>query len=282
VNTLAITVIDVGWGDSILVESEDAKGTYYALIDSNDTTSARSSYLFLKRFFERKRKDISRPNFTFEFVMLTHNHADHASGLSRIIRDFGARRFLYSNSNPHSLLANILRYVNRPNARLLHPQAIDDSTDVTRIPFGHVSLDILWPPHGVVDANENNNSIVLSLTLGEVTFILTGDATADVWQNIVPKLPASTRVFQIPHHGARNGTFDGAGETPWLSHFRRRRRVVQAVISSHIRPHQHPHPDVVTALNASVKPIIHYRTDLHYHVRFETGGKNVTVSYSHV
>jgi beta-lactamase superfamily II metal-dependent hydrolase len=281
-STLAITVIDVGWGDSILLESQQGRQTYYALVDSNDTTNARSSYSFLKRFFQLRGKDTSRPNFTFEFVLLTHNHADHASGLSRIIRDFGARRFLYSDSNPHPLLAQITRYANRQDARLLHAQPVDNTTDLRQISFGAVSLEILWPNVGYVDADENNHSVVLSLTLDSTSFVLTGDATANIWSSIIPRLPKSTRVFQVPHHGARNGTFDDAQNTPWLSHFRTQKNEVAAVMSSHIAPHKHPHAHVIAALGAPPQPIAQYRTDLHYHVRFETDGKEVSVKYSHV
>jgi beta-lactamase superfamily II metal-dependent hydrolase len=279
---LAVTLMDVGWGDSLLIESEDALGTHYALIDSNDTTHARSSYLFLKRFFERAGKVTTGPAKTFEFVMLTHSHADHASGLPRIIREFGADRFLHPNSNPHALLAQILRYQRRPGSRLAHTQAIDDTTSLAPINFGAVTLDVLWPPSGAIDPDENNNSIVLALTLGSVSFVLTGDATAAVWAQIAPKIPANTRVFQVPHHGARNGTFDAAGATPWLTHFLDQGMNVQVAMSSHIRPHNHPHPDVVHALQTAAPPVEHFRTDLHYHLRFETDGVSVAVTYSHV
>ena len=53
---LKITLIDVGWGDSILLESVDAAGiAHLALIDSNDTTNFRSSEIFIKRYLERAR-----------------------------------------------------------------------------------------------------------------------------------------------------------------------------------------------------------------------------------
>src|SRR5262249_44363453 len=157
----------------------------------------------------------------------THNHADHAKGLSRIIRAFGARRFLYPDSNPHALQAQILRYKRRPNARLQIVQAVHQGIDLSWIEFGDVSLDILWPYPKYVDPDENNNSVILSLTLGKVSFVLTGDATARVWGQIVPVLPPSMRVFQVPHHGARNGTFDeDTGATPWLNHVRNKGDVV--------------------------------------------------------
>jgi len=280
-SSLAVTLVDVGWGDSVLIESEDKGRIHYALIDSNDTTHARSSYLFLKRFFERTNIVTTGNAKTFEFVLMTHSHADHASGLPRIIREFGAKRFLHPNSNPHALLAQILRYQRRPGSRLAHTQAIDTTTNLGPIAFGAVNLDILWPQPGQIDPDENNNSVVLALTLGGVSFLLTGDATADVWAQILPKVPANTRVFQVPHHGARNGTFDAAGGTPWLTHFQRQGMALQVAMSSHVRPHHHPHPDVVHALQTANPPIEQFRTDLHYHLRFETDGTNVDVTYSH-
>jgi hypothetical protein len=37
------------------------------------------------------------------------------------------------------------------------------------------------PDDGVIGSNENNNSVVLLLTLGQVSFVLTGDAGAESW-----------------------------------------------------------------------------------------------------
>ena len=40
---LKATLIDVGWGDSIFLETDDGSGNrLYALIDSNDTSTLRS------------------------------------------------------------------------------------------------------------------------------------------------------------------------------------------------------------------------------------------------
>jgi competence protein ComEC len=277
---LTITVIDVGWGDSILIEAKDNARSSFGLIDSNDTTYELSSYLFLKRFFERRGIDTKgRP--VFEFVLLTHGHADHASGLPLIIRKFGAKRFLYSRGSVHPILAQILRYQNRPNSRLRHSQAVDDATDLSKLSFGSVSLDILWPPANLVDGDQNNHSVVLSATLDEVTFVLTGDATADVWPRIVQHLPKTLRVFQVPHHGAHNGTFAGNNTTPWLDHIVKNKPAVEAVISSHIRPFNHPNPTVVKALANTNPPVQTFRTDLHYHVSLSTDGADTDVSYSH-
>jgi competence protein ComEC len=286
---LAITFMDVGWGDSIVVESEDANGDcLYGLIDSNDTLHQPSSLLFLKRFFDRKGIAFQRPApRVFRFVLLTHTHADHAGGLPRLLRQFGADDLFYSASSSRTdpLLAQMVRYASRPGARLGATSPVSHGTSLGHIPFGPVSLEVLWPDAGFSDADENNHSVVLALTLDKVSFVLTGDATADVWPNIVSRLPAGTEVFQVPHHGARNGTFDSSGTTPWVSHFATGTAPGRLAVSCHPRPHGHPHSNVVTALSgrfASPGGSSEIRrTDLDYQLRFETDGSSVQSYYTH-
>lgn len=93
-SNLSVTLIDVGWGDSVLIESQDDNnGNYYALVDSNDSTNFRSSFIFLKRHFEKKGLRISDAKPIFEFVLLSHAHSDHGQGLKSVIREFGTKSF---------------------------------------------------------------------------------------------------------------------------------------------------------------------------------------------
>ena len=271
---LSVTLIDVGWGDSIFLESRDKEGnTFYALVDSNDTTYLKSSYIFLKRYFEKKGLEPSEKKHIFEFVILTHAHADHGQGLKAIFRAFGTKNFWYPKSLNWSSLADLLRYSNRYD-RVLHHQAVDN----TRLlpDFGDVKMDILWPPDDEIDTdNENNNSIVLVLKLNDVSFLLTGDAEKEVWQRIAEYIPADTRFFKVPHHGSINGTFDG-NHTPWLD---RCPQNALLAISSHVRPFNHPSRKVVTLLDSRQRE--YYRTDRHYNITIWTDGEKVSVKYFH-
>ena len=137
-------------------------------------------------------------------------------------------------------------------------------------------MQILWPPRDHLPSNENNNSVVLALTLDDVCFVLTGDAEADVWASISSQIPANTKFFKVPHHGSDDAMFDG-GQTPWLDKVF---ATAEMAISSHIRPFSHPDDsviDVMTQRNAR-----YYRTDEHYHISFETDGRSLTKKYSHV
>ena len=74
-------------------------------------------------------------------------------------------------------------------------------------------MQVLWPIPGNVLSNENDNSVVLASphALGNVSFVLTGDAEADgVWTQIANRIPSNTRFFKVPHHGSDNGVFIAA------------------------------------------------------------------------
>jgi competence protein ComEC len=274
-NKLRLTMIDVGWGDSIFLESIDSRGkSHYALVDCNDTTYSRSSYIFLKRFFEKRNVAVPPPSILFDWVLLSHAHADHGNGLTRLLKDFGTSRFWYSESpNNPVLLAKLLKFA-QASSQVTHHESIDTSKYLPH--FGDASMDVLWPPPAVLDRNENNNSSVLAVTLGQVTFVLTGDAEADVvWTQIASQIPGSTKFFKVPHHGANDGTFANTNTTPWLSALP---SGASLGISSHVYPHAHPDGAVVTALSGTRV----YRTDLHYHICVETDGVGVHVSYNHI
>jgi competence protein ComEC len=273
---LLVTIIDVGWGDSLLLEIvDDQDRPHYALVDSNDTSTLRSSHIFLKRFFERQGLRVPTSEPLFEWILLTHAHADHGQGLKRIMTDYGTSQFWYPKTvNEPLFFTDLLRYAQR-SSRVAHHQAIDNTKILPD--FGNVPIDILWPPYNWQPSNENNNSVVLMFRLGNVTVVLTGDAEGDVWTQIAGKIPTGTILFKVPHHGSDNGMFDSSRQTPWLDRLGPTSRLA---ISSHILPFHHPSGTVVNKLNQS--GLAYYRTDLHYHITLETDGHQVQVQYSHI
>jgi beta-lactamase superfamily II metal-dependent hydrolase len=275
---LRATIIDVGWGDSLLLESEDSAGvTHYGLIDSNDTSTLRSSHIFLKKFFERRNVTIPSTSRVFEWVLVTHAHADHGQGLKRTLKDYGTDRFWYPDpAKKPAFFADLVRYASKPqNSRVGQCDAIDTSKILP--PFGNALMNVLWPTPSLRPSNENDNSVVLVITLAAASFVFTGDAEADgVWAKISNQIPGTTQFFKVPHHGSNNGTFDSSGGTPWLNQIP---TGCKLAISSHVKPFNHPGPRVVNRLQQHG---FIYRTDSHYHVTIETDGHKVDVTYSHV
>jgi beta-lactamase superfamily II metal-dependent hydrolase len=293
-SVLRVTIIDVGWGDSIFIESIDNDDRpHYALIDSNDEGDrTTATFTFLKKFFRLSNEKLKEKWPNFDFVMLSHDHTDHASGLRKILEKFATQRFWYPKvpEVEASSLGVLQRYANSAagRRRIGFHQAVDSSRNLPGSPLlGDVSIDVLWPYDETIDLhNPNNNSIVLTLTLGNVTFVLTGDAELEVWDQIAGDIPDTTRVFKLPHHGSENGTYDQASDHgPWLDRVEQFDEKVLLAISCHptfprgFPSHPHPHAEVLSEIER--RDLTFYRTDEHYHLTFETKGTEVTAQWSH-
>ncbi len=113
---LRVTLIDVGWGETIFLETVDAGGErHFGLVDCKK--DYRSSELFIRRHLERTLPDWKTRARLFDFVLLTHAHADHYSGLSSLLKLFGADAFYYPKGSPEDTGVNkILGYCNAQKA----------------------------------------------------------------------------------------------------------------------------------------------------------------------
>ncbi len=282
---LKATLIDVGWGDSLLLEVSDSASPRprFALVDSND--NADSDYWptrnFLRKHFGGREKEFTVTKPFFDFVMLTHDHADHGSGLKRIMQEYGTAKFWYPKVDEEhsSIVAGLHAYANHPSVQIPH-QAVDNNYIAPN--FGDAAMDFLWPRPDDIDlTNPNNNSIVLALSLLGKTILLTGDAEGEVWQQIAAQIPADTCVFKVPHHGSRNGTIFG-NHCPWVEKLDTFPAPPHLVISCHPtfpKKYEFPHPEVTALLNQ--RPYPYYQTDLHYHITFSIDQNGLKVKYSH-
>lgn len=281
---LRVTLIDVGWGDSILIEASDPASPRprFALIDSNDNAerSYWPTYNFLRKHFGLREAEFTVEKPFFDFVMLTHDHSDHGTGLKRVMQEYGTRNFWYPKVKvtQSSVLATLQAYANHLSHATVH-QAVDSEIDPGSL--GETVMDILWPPPDTIDSDPNNNSIVLALTLHGKTILLTGDAEGKVWQQIAAQIPASTCVFKVPHHGSRNGTLHRNG-CPWVEQIDAFADAPLLAISCHPTfPNRFgfPHQEVITRF--SQRPYQVYETDQHYHITFIIDENGLAVRYSH-
>lgn len=262
---LRVIVLDVGWGDAILLETMDNNGKWhFAVVDSNDTAKNQFSLNFLKRRLQTLGIDYSTDTHFLDFVLLTHAHADHGQGLKAIMQLFGTKQFWYSKSSSWSGTTSLLKFAQNPRqGSIEHHQAIDDGCQLPF--FGDVELDILWPPQTQTnpDANENNNSVVMTLTLGDTTVLLSGDAEEAVWQHVASKIPENTAFVKVPHHGSVNGSLDAADNPTWLNDCPANAKLG---ISCHVGRYGHPHQKVLDLFTNNNFQYI--RTDKQYHIEF--------------
>jgi len=182
---LVVSVIDVGQGDSILVQYPNGESM---LVDAGTSRAGAAVVDYLR----------SRRITRLDILVATHPHEDHVGGMSAVFAAFTVAEFWDSGYQSGTRAqATLLSLITARNIHLITPRAGFNEQ------IGQVSVSVLAPTTGSA-RDANNASLVLRLVYGKTSFLLTGDL-GDCEQQSVLKWPEST-VLKVPHHGSRYST----------------------------------------------------------------------------
>lgn len=114
-------------------------------------------------------------------LVLTHDHADHVDGIGGV----------------------------RAGRRVGEVVTGDGATYGDTMVVGDATLQVLWPPPGLVTDNPNDASVVLLVAVAGVRFLLTGDVEPPSQAALDRAWPGlSVDVVKLPHHGSRHQDLD--------------------------------------------------------------------------
>jgi len=255
-----VIVLDVGQGDSILVEG--GRGGRM-LVDGGPDPGQVLVALDERLPAWDRRIDV---------VVLTHPHEDHVAGLALLLARYHVGRVyepgmigpgpgyaawtgsLGPGSVRHGLLATGDQLV------------VDD-----------VQLTVLWPDPGQVPEHPsdggtavNNVSIVLLGQIGARRFLLAGDIEQQIDPVLLARGLPSVDFLKVAHHGSRT-----ASTAEFLAAVRPRVAVVSAGAGN---PYGHPAPATMARLKEVARQT--FRTDLDGSVEVRFEGDVVRVSAS--
>lgn len=185
---IAISYIDVGQGDSILIKcKKDAM-----LIDAgeNDKGDTVVSYL--------ESQNVNH----LKYAVGTHPHSDHIGGMDTVIDSIKTDTFIcpdttYSTKTWNDVLSSC-KY-NNTKVTYAVPQK--------SYKLGDAIFTILHPEKNGIYSDCNNFSVVVKVTYGERAFLFTGDAeelSEEEMLNNGYNLQAD--VLKIGHHGSHSST----------------------------------------------------------------------------
>jgi len=260
---LKVHFINVGQGDSILIETPDDKAI---LIDAGIHYAPRDEY---NPFRYLKDKNISQ----LDAIFITHPHDDHYKGFKYLCTKKGAKEFPISavyysvESGPEygKFEGCLDELINRSE---------DYGQISTRGPplkYGEVVFKALYPQEPITEPNKekNEDSIVMKIIYKNVSFMITGDADTVVEESLVGDLQST--VLKVGHHGSRTAT---------SSEFLKKVNPKYAVISSNDsdgkgKTYGHPHEPTLDVLKANSVNL--YRTDLSGNIEMDTDGDKLTI-----
>lgn len=182
---VTIKFIDVGQGEAILIALPEKT----MLIDAGPTGSAPKIAQVLQELGRDK----------IDYLVATHPDEDHIGGMADVISSTQIGTIYAPNkTNNTATYRKFLTAIQNNNLQITLAEAgtIIDQTDSYK-------LEILWPKKDANFPETNDYSIIIKLTVGNKTFLFTGDAPTNA---ILNSNPGHIDVLKLSHHGSRTGT----------------------------------------------------------------------------
>jgi competence protein ComEC len=247
-----IYFFDVGQGDATLIKTNQ---NHYILIDGGPDNSVVAQLDQVLPMWHRQ----------LDLVILTHPHADHATGLLAILDRYQVEQFWYTgttyDSETYRTLLAKLTQLQVPIE--LANQGDDFSIDQTE-------LKVLFPLTEKPSAKDlNETSIVNTLQYKNFSILFTGDASQANDQAFVNQIP-NVDIIKVPHHGSQ----DGSGNLL----INQSRPEVGVIMVGAQNQYGHPNQSIVDLYQAAGAKI--YRTDQGGTVEIITDGQRYRSSQS--
>jgi competence protein ComEC len=246
---LELTMLDVGQGDSLAVRFPNGQ---VMVVDAGPPDAGqRTVGPFLERLGVRR----------IDTLVATHADADHIGGLPWLLEHFEIGLLIESPDSSPSRIFQDLESIERARDVPTHQAAWNESLAGVE----PARARLLGPVPGLDD---NNASVVLWITYGEVDLLLTGDLEAPGERSLIEAgLAPDVEILKVGHHGSRTSSSD---------EFIARVRPEVALISVGARnAYGHPSPIVLDRLAARGAQIL--RTDQLGALRIRTDGRTIQI-----
>ncbi|WP_291964843.1 ComEC/Rec2 family competence protein [Caloramator sp.] len=244
---LKVIVLDVGQGDSILIQTPNRKNI---LIDAGPN-SVRDS--FLNKLNKSKVKDI-------EVLISTHPHEDHIGNMDDVIKNYNINNiFMPKVTTNTKTFINMMEEIKKKNIKIKTAKA------GVKFNVDGVEFELL-APNGNYYEELNNYSAVVRVKYKNSAFLFMGDAEKLSEGEILKKgYDVGADVIKLGHHGSSSSS---------SVQFIKKVNPQYAVISvGKDNSYGHPHRETISLLNKL--RIKYFRTDEVGDIIFETDGYNL-------
>jgi competence protein ComEC len=261
--SLEMTMIDVGQGESIFLGLPDGRRV---LLDGGGFPSYGREPTSRLDIGE----DVVAPYLwgrgirRLDVVIASHGHEDHIGGLPAVVTAFRPKELWVGGEPKGAAWTLLLDAAARAAARVV------PMCGPRRLVYGGAQFEVLAPGADFVPSEnpKNNDSLVLRLTFGRHSFLLTGDIEGAVERRILYEAGVErAAVLKTPHHGSRSSS---TGEfldavSPMFA----------AISAGHENTYGNPHPEVLGRLGE--RGATAYRTDRDGLITIRTNGHRLEV-----
>ncbi|MBD5585905.1 MBL fold metallo-hydrolase [Clostridium botulinum] len=246
-NELKVHYIDVGQGDSILVQTKDKN----ILIDAGTRKSSDNLISYLKKQHIKK----------LDYVIATHPHEDHIGGMPKVIEEFEISNFYAPKKTANTkIFKDMILQLKKKNLKInVAKKGISLNLSTNS------SLDFLAPVKDNYE-NTNDSSAVVKLTHGNTKFLFTGDAEKTSEKDILnSNEDLSSNVLKVGHHGSHSSS-----SKEFLDKINPKIAIISCGKNN---DYGHPHKETMKELNK--RNIEVYRTDIDGNIVLTSDGENI-------
>lgn len=192
---LRVHFIYAGQADATLLQLKEDGEVITVLIDTGDW----------------KRKDVltylqNEKIKAIDLIAITHPHADHIGQLDMILESFDVDEvWMNGDTSNTQAFANALEAIEKNDVGYYEPSA-GESFDI-----GGLTINVVHPHDAFSETNKNsavnNNSIVMHIQYGDVTFLFTGDAEKEAEREMLASdFNLKADILHVGHHGSKTSS----------------------------------------------------------------------------
>lgn len=195
-NSLHVSFLDVGQGDSTLIQTPHGN---LILIDGGPEDNVIFELFKTLPFFRR----------TIDLVILTHPDKDHLEGLTYVLDRFNVKNVLLTGILDENIFYKT--FLQKLNGKQIPIMFAESSLDFDL--GDDVFLDTLYPFDSISNmyfADTNSSSIVNKLIFHDSKILFTGDLDIKTEDKLIQNnVSLKADVLKVSHHGSKNGTSKG-------------------------------------------------------------------------
>lgn len=248
-NKMLVHYIDVGQGDSILIQVNNKN----LLIDAGPKSDKTKLLDYLSNLNLEK----------LDYVIATHPHEDHIGNMADIIDDYTLLAFYAPKvQSTTKTFEQMVEALKRKNLKINVIKKGTDSIDLGK----NTKITVLSPTQDSYE-NLNNYSPVMKIEYGSTSFLFTGDAEKDIETEIISNNEdISSDVLKIGHHGSSTSTSK--------NFFNKVNPSIGVISVGEDNTYNHPHKETIKLLSES--NVTTYRTDKDGTIVISSDGSKIT------
>ncbi len=249
--TMQIWFFDVGQGDATFIVTPNGK---QILVDAGPNKGVLSKLGQIMPFWDR----------SIDAIVLTHPDADHITGFAQVLERYEVHSVIESGQEATTSIAReVDQAIENENA---HHNLVSAGDSFV---FDEVLFEVIWPnalEEGEVVKDRNEQSVVLRVTYGETTVLLTGDIEESTELQILDDL-RPVDVLKAGHHGSVTSS-----SPEFISVTHPRDTIISCGIDNR---YGHPHPIVIERIEGVESEI--WRTDTDGDILLSSDGGEPTL-----